>query len=155
MHEAVEKAEAVGIHTRNREGVAEQTAALPTRTPTIPLTLRETYERYKAGKGIGRQDLFGKMVDEIEALQKRIGSVDEAAVSALDKRLSSLETVIGNALRSRATTSDSGQVPIQGWEPASEGPAATPEEWREPRYEKRKPGRPSNAEIAAREANNG
>lgn len=67
-----------------------------------PLTLRETYRLYKEGGrngAFGRQDMIGKLVDEIEALQGRIGAVDEAAVAELDNRVESLETVIGNALR--------------------------------------------------------
>lgn len=63
------------------------------------LTLREAYDRYKANKGIGRADMIGLMIEAIEALQDRIGAVDEAAVAALTHRVTSLETVIGNALR--------------------------------------------------------
>lgn len=134
-------AQAEDIHAKNREGVAGQVAQMPTRPPKIPFTLREMYDRYKDNKGIGRQDLFGCMVEEIEKLKARIGSVDEAAVAALDKRLSSLETVIGNALRPHSYGIDSDvEAPRTG--------VIAPEP-------KRKPGRPSNAEIAAREASNG
>jgi hypothetical protein len=69
---------------------------------TDPSTLREAFERYKVGKpSFGRQDMFGMLVDAIEALQARIGAVDEAAVGALDKRIGSMEETIGNALRQR------------------------------------------------------
>lgn len=142
-------AQAEDIHAKNREGVAAQAVPAPTRPPTIPLTLRETYDRYKTGKGIGRQDLFGKMVDEIEALQKRIGSVDEAAVSELANRITGLESVIWNALKAQPMSAAEFSAAQQVWdEKIGNDPdlaAATP---------KRKPGRPSNAEIAAREANN-
>lgn len=91
--------------------------------------LETAYERYKNGKGIGRQDMFGLIIDELKALTARIGSVDEVAVASIEKRVGSLETVIGNALR-------------------QSGENATP-------TPKRRPGRPSKAELAAREANHG
>lgn len=73
--------------------------------PAKPLTLREIYQIYKEGgrnAAFGRQDMIGHLVDAVEALQGRIGAVDEAAVASLDHRVASLETVIGNALM-RAT----------------------------------------------------
>ena len=94
-----------------------------TSRPT-PMSLDQAYIRYQSGKGFGRGDLFRYIIDDIKELQGRIGNVDEAAVAALEKRILSLETVIGNALTRK---------------PADDEP-------------KRKPGRPSNAEVAAREA---
>jgi hypothetical protein len=70
-----------------------------------PTTLREAFERYKDGKSFGRQDMIGMLVDAIEALQARIGAVDEAAVAALNHRVGSMEETIGNALR-RAPVND-------------------------------------------------
>lgn len=64
-----------------------------------PKTLRDAYELYKQNKpSFGRQDMIGRMVTEIEALQARIGAVDEAAVASLDKRVTGIEVGIGNAL---------------------------------------------------------
>ena len=62
-----------------------------------PKTLREFYNLYNDGKLL-RKNMIGELVTAIEALQARIGAVDEAAVAALDKRLMGLEIGIGNAL---------------------------------------------------------
>ena len=62
-----------------------------------PKTLREFYNLYNDGKLL-RKNMIGELVTAIEALQARIGAVDEAAVAALDKRLMGLEVGIGNAL---------------------------------------------------------
>lgn len=64
-----------------------------------PKTIDEAYERYKTGKGFGRQDLFAFMIKDMKELQQRIGSVDEERVQELAERLTALETTLGNALR--------------------------------------------------------
>ena len=61
--------------------------------------LYEKFEKYKAGKYIGRQEMMGILLDEICELKRRIGAVDEAAVAALNERLAAHELVVGNALR--------------------------------------------------------
>ena len=63
-----------------------------------PKTLREFYTLYNDGKLL-RKNMIGELVTAFEALQARIGAVDEAAVAALDKRLMGLEVGIGNALK--------------------------------------------------------
>lgn len=141
------------IHAKNREGVEGQVTQLP-RRPTPTMDLDHAYARYQSGKGFGRADLFKFIIDEVKALQGRIGAVDEAAVAALDKRLSSLETVIGNALRQSAEPHfDAAKIlaageRLLGGVSDEDIAAMIDTETVEP---KRKPGRPSNAEIAARE----
>ena len=88
---------AAELRARNRE-VGEFVSEIPARKPKAPPTLDEAYAKYKDGKGLGRADMFGLVIDAIKELQARIGGVDEAAVSGLDVRVSGLETVIGNAL---------------------------------------------------------
>ena len=113
---------------------------------TEPKTLREAYDAYKEGKrGMGRQDMFGWIVDAVEALQARIGAVDEAAVAALDKRLMGLEVGIGNALTAAMHGKylpASGDIPIIGMrgEPAPYAGRTTFDP-KEVRYVKRR-GRP-------------
>lgn len=92
----------------------------------IRMDLDQAYARYQSGKGFGRADLFRLLIDEVKELQRRIGAVDEAAVTALTARVAGLESIIWNAMQAPKIV--------------------------EP---KRKPGRPSNAEIATREASNG
>ena len=96
------------IRARNRQPATApaqvmQQSSIPPRKAKPKPTIRESYDRYKAGRmGMGRADLFGVMVDAIEELQDRIGSVDEKAVSDISARVRSLEMVIGNALASNA-----------------------------------------------------
>ena len=106
-----------------------------------PATLRDAFALYKEGKFL-RKDMIGRMVDEIEALQKRIGSVDEAAVTALGHRMASVETTIGNAL---ARTVVPRMTPAALPPRNGEGPAASDEPWSEPAKRR---GRPPKATEA-------
>ena len=94
------------IRARNRRQMPASSppmaSSIPPRKPKPKPTIREAYERYKAGKGFGRSDLFLVMVEAIEELQGRIGSVDEKAVSDIGARVGSLEMTIGNALAQQA-----------------------------------------------------
>lgn len=98
------------IRLKNRAGLATPGVAvaapdeLVATVQTTTLDMRKAYERYKVGKGFGRADLFLVLIEHIEDLERRIGSVDEAAVAAIEGRVSALETGIGNALR--AATED-------------------------------------------------
>ena len=96
------------IRLKNRAGLATPGVAVaapdePAVTvQTTALDMRKAYERYKIGKGFGRADLFLVLIEHIEELERRIGSVDEAAVSVIEARVTALETGIGNALRASA-----------------------------------------------------
>ena len=63
-----------------------------------PATLRESYDRYRAGTFL-RKEMIGQLVTAIEEIQARIANIDEAAVADLSNRVGSLETVLGAALR--------------------------------------------------------
>ena len=113
------------IRDKNRAGIPDSGSISP---PTqemriIPfevpeLSLDEGYRRYKEGRGFGRGDLYALIIDEIKELQRRIGSIDEAAVRGIEQRVASLETVIGKALTSRVETHDMANlaaVKPRGW----------------------------------------
>jgi hypothetical protein len=67
-----------------------------------PKTLSEALELYKAGKNFGRSDMFTVIVGKMNEFEKRLGSVDEAAVHALTARVAGMELTIGNALTAAA-----------------------------------------------------
>ena len=70
-----------------------------------PKTLDEALERYKSGKaGLGRQDLFTFVVNEITQLKSRLDEIDAAQVDDLTTRVAALETVIGRALQAQQTS---------------------------------------------------
>ena len=106
--DATEIRKAREIRARNRAGISDgngvmepemESRIIPFQVPE--LTLVEGYQRYKEGRGFGRGDLYALIISKINELERRIGSVDEAAVQAIEQRVASLETVIGHALQAR------------------------------------------------------
>lgn len=118
------------IRMRNRAGLTG-TEPIP-QAPSITLgratveamataiPLETAYERYKAGKGFGRSDLFRVIIDEMQELKRRIGGVDEAAVQAIGDRVTAMERVIGNAMSARIEPES---APRRGRPPKASEPA--------------------------------
>lgn len=77
--------------------------------------LRDVFEKYKAGKHIGRQDMLGLLLEEICELKRRIGAVDEAAVTALNERLAAHELVVGNAIKAAGNGHSEPAAKRGGW----------------------------------------
>lgn len=109
-------------------------------------TIRGLYDLYLENKSFGRRDMIGALVDAVEALQKRIDRIDESAVAEMREDVDALNRVIRKAL------SEPKQIDVstKATEALYAEKTAEVLGLRKNQKPKRKPGRPSKAEIAAR-----